>query len=115
MEEQRNPFLKKYDNWTQQEDRLRKSIEDIIKEHIPTGSMHEFKYKPQAFVLGRAKGGWGQTDAIFIDFLVNGNIPADIESFLKQEKGCEQPGYASVSVPKRVNAEKIHNHACRQE
>ena len=64
------PFLTKYDNWTQQEDRLRKSIEDIIKEHIPTGSMHEFKYKPQAFVLERAKGGWGQTDAIFIDFLV---------------------------------------------
>ena len=65
-----NPFMTKYENWTMQEENLRKSIEHVIKEHIPTGSMHEFKNKPQAFVLKRANGGWGQNDAIFIDFLV---------------------------------------------
>lgn len=64
-----NPFMTKYENWVMQEENLRKSIEDVIKKHIPTGSMHEFKSKPQAFVLERAKGGWGQNDAIFIDFL----------------------------------------------
>jgi len=64
-----NPFMTKYENWAMQEENLRKSIEDVIKEHIPAGSMHEFKNKPQAFVLKRANGGWGQTDTIFIDFL----------------------------------------------
>lgn len=64
-----NPFMTKYENWVMQEENLRKSIEDAIKKFIPKGFMHEFKNKPQAFVLERAKGGWGQNDAIFIDFL----------------------------------------------
>jgi len=68
--EERNPFMTKYENWTMQEENLRKSIEDAIKKLIPVGDMYMFKNKPQAFVLKRANGGWGQTDTIFIDFLV---------------------------------------------
>ena len=41
---------------------------------------------------------------IFVDFLVNGDIPANIKTFLKQEQGCEKAGDASVAVPERVNA-----------
>ena len=45
--------------------------------------------------------------SVFADFLVNGDITADIEAFLHQQQRGEKTGYASVSVPEGMDAQKI--------
>ena len=50
-----------------------------------------------------------------IGFLVDGDIPANIESILEQEQGREQPGDAPVSIPEWMNTEEVHYHTGREE
>ena len=51
---------------------------------------------------------------VFVDLFVNGYVFSDIKPFLQQKQGSQKTGYAPVSVPERVNTQKINDHTGNQ-